>query len=170
MSTVRKYMGHIVPAGATHYAEKVGSWAAFYKVDICGEWVCWLAKQDTRWSYGGVPDDMLALPQEPETFVPVVGEECELTPHNAMWGFSNGETVRCTVVGLHLDWIVVVQEHCAPITTRLDKCDLAPVKSEREEIIDMAVFAMNDSIDDSQEGWAMALFDAGMLSLPGDKS
>ena len=35
------------------------------------------------------------------------------------------------------------------------------VKSERDMFLDTAINVMNDSIDDSQEGWALALYDNG---------
>jgi len=103
--------------------------AAFFKVDGSGEWVCWLARHDTRWSYGGIPDDMTELPQEPETFVPVVGEECE-------WRVCNEwETVKVNYIG---EWVTLIQvcDTEMAFNTKQNSGNGRPMKTDRERFIE----------------------------------
>jgi len=167
MSTVKTYKGHDVPEGSQRFREASGD---FYK-KVNGVVSYWLVALTDRWtvvsSCSTGWDEAEELPQEPEQFVPVVGEECTLNAHISPLAFSDDAPVSCLVVAIYKDWIVLAREGWPPMTARLKDCELSPVKSECEKVCELAVAGISGVVDEKTLNMIVGqLYDAGMLSMP----
>lgn len=119
-------------------------------------------------------------PQEPESKewdgegLPPIGCECEYKSDGHHDGFH-----WCIFQGLMSDGSYIIEYHhhtspsmttCCPFDPSLTK--FRPLKTDkekdREAFIEKAVEIMNSSIDDSQAGWAAALFDADFKAPEGE--
>ena len=160
MSTVRTYKGHDVPEGAVR---ALG--AIFYKVEdgvlLCQSMVsplddweesCWpdLESLDKE-----VDIEVIAIPQEPETFVPVVGEECEML-------ITRFEPVMPLFIG---DQVIVIEIASAEIAYNIREMDFRPIKTEREKVIEsLSGKICHPSVTEfTKEEVIGALYDLGKL-------
>ena len=159
MTIVKKWEGYDVPEKSKHYHK-----FNFYKVVPCGI-VCWVkVGNGDGWKRSSVyeceesliRDGAIELPQE--QFVPVVGEECEINL-DLKWQ----EVYIC---GKTKEGTFVFEDNRGYVDSSVTgTTKFRPIKTEREKVIEGAINIMNDSIDDSQEGWAVALYEAGMLTI-----
>lgn len=114
------------------------------------------------------------LPQEPEQFVPVVGEECEFNVHLES---NPASFVVVTVISIIEGRIYFYRKD-----QKLNSCggrviksnnyyhDFRPIKTEREKVINAALNGLTGEFD----GFVMdtvigQLYDAGMLVMPESK-
>jgi len=169
MTTVKTFKGHDVPAGATHYGPDTAEWSeGFYKLTN-GFWhathgvsLLWF-----RISNVVVRDDLIEIPQEPEQWVPVVGEECEY-----LFGFNPALTAAVKIKAVTDEYVIFVEtgkknEQVVPYI----KEKFNPVKTEREKIKEW-VESKIDCIEDFQFDQAIMInemLDLGCLVIPEDK-
>jgi len=90
---------------------------------------------------------------EPKEYKPEVGGLCEA--HFIHDGWCKRYYLGFTKRGEH-----VVESHDGSVSCH-PRSKVRPIKTEREEFIEKAIDVMNLSIDDSQQGWAEALYDNG---------
>lgn len=106
---------------------------------------------------------LLAKRPEPK-WVPEVGTEFEYCNTS-----RDDKYHLCFFVGYDADGDMVVQREdgLKGLKHKNFNLDFRPIKTQREEFIEKAIETMNNSIDDSQQGWAEALFDSGLFDLTG---
>lgn len=101
--------------------------------------------------------------------LPPVGVECEVTPHNNVWGFSTLETRPCSVIAYHADfaWIDLGLPG-VPVATRIDKVDFTPIRTpeqiaqqERLAAIEEMDAVFSSSFEGHRKDGLQALYDAG---------
>ena len=68
--------------------------------------------------------------------LPPVGTVCEVQAHNTIWGFKDCDAHICEVIATHGDnaWLKVDNQRL--ISTRFDKCDFRPLKTEKEKFVE----------------------------------
>lgn len=159
MGIVSTYKGHDVPEGSTHYAAQDGCWReGFYDVDEgkfrgteFGD--CW---GDSNMKRKG----LIELPQAPEQYMPKVGEECEMKDCSQKTGWR-----ECYIVGKTKDGIFVAEYQNGDVYA--EDGVFRPIKTLREKVIDQCLEIYHCgkySVD-----MAEALYDAGMLTMPGEE-
>ena len=171
MAIVKEFNGHKVPEGAKR-AYLDGEECRFLKKGISGEvlslvglaWVP-LPRRYNKW-----PKDSIELPQEQE-YIPKVGDSCEYT------AIRDGDGQYSAILaGIWYGCKKVIAFHDGHVWTSdngirpLKNTIFRPIKTEREKTVDAAIAVMNNSLDDSQQGWALALYDHGMLKMSGGES
>ena len=160
---VKTYKGLKVPEGATHYSDMTNE---FIKHDgqvhyhsITG-WVAIPLKYN-------LSPDMAELPQEPEQFVPKVGEECEMLI-NSWHPKGEWEKVTPLFIGGQL---IVVDIVSAEIAYNAKEMDFRPIKTERKRIEEW-VLSKIDCLEDFQLDQAIMItkmLDLGCLVIPESK-
>ena len=180
MNTVKEYKGYKVPDGATHYDEAHGvTIAAFAKLDDEGEWLWWVARGDHSWGYGSDANNIVELPQEPEAYMPKVGDSCEYTAIRDGDGqYSSilaGTWYECTkIIAFHDGCVWTSDNGIRPLKNTIFR----PIKTKREKVIGWHLVDMGY---DSEEFNFMAaeeslvfvtlssLFEGGHLVIPESK-
>lgn len=122
--------------------------------------------------------------------LPPVGCECNVTPHNTLWGFDSLDTRRVKVLGGYVgEFVWLMELHSdgsdsfSLITTRTDKVDFTPIKTaeqiaakERKFAIVSAVKDLEKTLDrfsncidssSAARGVIVAMIDAGYRKAPG---
>jgi len=174
MATVKVFKGHKVPEGAKR-AYLDGEECRFLKKGISGEvlslvglaWVP-LPRRYNKW-----PKDSIELPQEQEQeYIPKVGEECLVEYPYDDGCFKPFHGTKVTILGKCSGYYgeSVYAAHGSKGYIALTASGFRPLKTEREKTVDAAIAVMNNSLDDSQQGWALALYDHGMLKMSGGES
>ena len=151
---VKKYKGFDVPDGATYYNER---WGEFYKEEG-GRGFIYISHSDDWCSFDLEGNrnfrDSIVLPQEPEAYIPQVGEECEVL-------IIKWEPVMPLFVGQQ---VVVVEIATAEISYSISAMEFRPIKTERERVIE---FAMS-KWEEGTHGKVLLghLYDKGALKMP----
>ncbi len=73
----------------------------------------------------------------PEKWVPQVGEWCECRPHNDTWGFIGISVSFGSVRNFDGNYFWWRDYEGKYVTSRLDKVDFRPIKTDREVLIDI---------------------------------
>lgn len=149
-----KYKGKEVPEGATHYSKSI---ASFYKQEG-GKWCI----HDTNWILSRLCFEDLnleLLPKESQ-FTPEAGTWCECD-YPSKW-------TKVFVIGPNSESYTVIELQCGNTIAVGSIIEFRPLKTEREAFVDWACNVMNNSVDDSQEGWATALYDNGARIVEGE--
>lgn len=115
-----------------------------------GEWTMPLSSDHkesivTYWQYKAA----LAASQRPAwngEGVPPVGCECVVTPHNTMWGFSSVDDYTGRVLAYDGEDFWFVMLGGVKVTSRTDKVDFRPIKSEAEKKRDAFINAVLDDM------------------------
>jgi len=169
MTIVKKFKGYDVPEGATHYEAAKGLYKdAFAKKEPSGGWLWYMAGMSDVWSYAGDPlHNFVELPQEPETFMPKVGEECEFKSSTKSESWWEGLYVGPARDGLH----VVQETNGAGVYARKGFV-FRPLKTEREKVIEWALTQDCHPCDGmlSRTDFCGVLFDQGALKIPDSDS
>ena len=71
--------------------------------------------------------------------LPPVGCECVVTPHNTMWGFSSVDDYTGRVLAYDGEDFWFVMLGGVKVTSRTDKVDFRPIKSEADKKRDAAI-------------------------------
>ncbi|PCI53645.1 MAG: hypothetical protein COB36_11980 [Alphaproteobacteria bacterium] len=158
MTTVKEYKGRTVPEGATHYDENGD---LFYKETEKGllyeipSQSAWLETGNSR-EYNG--NHVKPIPQEPETFVPVVGEECEYSIQKS-GSFHRCKIVDIGEVGVYLDTLHLFMNVWAPY----EDVEFRPI-TDRQKVEEW----VNSKIDCNMDEAIMLakLLDLGCLVIP----
>lgn len=138
MTIVKTYKGYDVPEGATHYGAKTWDWTeAFYNMN---DHTCFLAGEDDKWDhFDNSRNDLIKLPQEPEQWMPEVGEECE-------WrGKSGGFWVKAKVSAIEFDTFVFWQDENSKYRPNkfeimeFSSVNVRPIKTKRERFIEQGI-------------------------------
>jgi len=161
MATVKTYKGHDVPEGAICFgAENEMFEACFYKdgfywaVNKPGWRVEYLAIKD--------PNYLENLPQEPEQFVPKVGEECEINL-DFKW-----QTVY--ICGKNKGGAFVFEDHRGYVDSSIAEITkFRPIKTEREKVIEWAVKEWKREDYPAIGNFFGSMYDLGALTLPESK-
>lgn len=98
-------------------------------------------------------ESWVLLCERPEWFVPEIGAWCECD-YPSKW-------TKVFVIGPNSESSTVIELQCGETISVGSIIEFRPLKTERESFIDWACNVMNNSVDDSQEGWATALYDNG---------
>ena len=171
MAIVKEFLGLKVPEGATSYLGNSEEYhTAFYK-ELGGS-VYYSLVPNGKWEKTAfpIPRDAVELPQEQE-YIPKVGDSCEYT------AIRDGDGQYSAILaGIWYGCKKVIAFHDGHVWTSdngirpLKNTIFRPLKTEREKTVDAAIAVMNNSLDDSQQGWALALYDHGMLKMSGGES
>ena len=176
----KKFKGHKVPQGATHYTEKGGDFFILLDQDPLDfvrpfpvhRIMFWTGE---KWSEGTMDGEvkMIALPQEPEAYMPKIGEECECLPHNDMWGFK-GISVSVGriehISGDHFWWFSHTES--LNVISRLDKADFRPIKTESEKVVQWTKASIRNEFGEevlTHESMFGYLHKIGALTIPESK-
>jgi hypothetical protein len=141
-----------IPEGATHKMN--GSFYIKKEPDFWGIQagrIPVMAWDGATWHEVFLNEDAPLVEIEAEPYKPVVGGYCEIL---------DGNWHKAFFVGYDEDGYYVFRS-CGTlmnIDPREDR--VRPIKTKREQFVEKAIEVMNNSIDDSQQGWAEALYDA----------
>ena len=141
-----------IPEGATHKMN--GSFYIKKEPDFWGIQagrIPVMAWDGVAWHEVFLNDDAPLVEIEAEPYKPVVGGYCELL--DGIWN-------KAFFVGYDEDGYYVFRYGGSLASLNPKETKLRPIKAEREQFIERAIEVMNKSIDDSQQGWAEALYDA----------
>lgn len=173
---VKKYKGHDVPEGATHYGANTRDYVeGFYDADSN----FWRLPHDNIWMKTNVVSDrsdLIELPQEPEQYMPKVGEGCEYTAIRDGDGqYSSilaGTWYECTkIIAFHDGCVWTSDNGIRPLKNTIFR----PIKTEREKVIGWHLVNMGyDSDEFNFEGAEESLvfitlsllFKGGHLAIP----
>ncbi len=138
-------------------------WIEDLKPDSCGDFSGWYRLAGEKWvicsgkGFWNRNDDEnghIRIHRKPEPeYMPKVGEWCEVRIANSWTKVRfHGECERVGYYVFYTDTFVYRE---------IKPSEFRPIKSDRDVFIDRAVVVMNASIDDSQKGWAEAIYDNG---------
>lgn len=114
-----------------------------------------LVINDTAW---------VLLCERPKEFIPEIGDWCECL--DTTWAHPQWRKCKPRFIGSKK--IIYDTEYEEESYTFAHNLKFRPLKTEREAFIDWACNVMNNSVDDSQEGWATALYDNGARIVEGE--
>ena len=177
MATVKKWEGNDVPEGATHYSPSgINGKGTFYKLsddesEVKYYW-CFASLSDHYWSLAdrGLGNDLIELPQEPEQFVPKVGEACEYTAINSHNGeysaVEAGRWYECKeIIAFHGGFVWTSDNGLRLLSNTLFR----PIKTEREKVIEWAVKEWKREDYPAIGNFFGSMYDLGALTLPESK-
>lgn len=131
MTTVKKYKGHDVPDGATHYSllsneflKWTGSSNNLHH-NINGRWIAIPFRHTLN-------STDIELPQEPEQWMPEVGAWCEVESD------THGEHKKAFYVGLSADGSHIFDVEQKWLWRLDTSMHVRPIKTERERFIEQA--------------------------------
>lgn len=102
--------------------------------------------------------------------LPPVGCECVVTPHNTAWGFSSVDDYTGRVLAYDGEDFWFVMLGGVKVTSRTDKVDFRPIKSEADKKRDVAVEAMNSMWNINSKMHCESIYDAiAAGKIPGVK-
>jgi len=172
MTIVKTYKGHDVPEGATHYAPKqTGYMEGFYKIIEGNVSFCAVGKSGSSFRSAsdfilGRESCLIKLPQEPEQYMPKVGDECEYVINDSdSW-------YKCQIFDIGQ---VGIYMYCHHFDTSdymyqwVRKATVAfrPIKTEREKVIEWAMDKVCEPLNILDDSKAMGhLYDLGALKIP----
>ncbi len=155
-----------------NYSAPAGWYWHWLGSDPCGEWKLFSA---VYFSIG--QSDWLAAQSKSEAPVwngeglPPVGLQCICTPHNSTWGFPAVSDYTGHVLAYDADYFWWHDGSVIRITSRTDKVDFMPIKSEAERRRESAIDELRDLIESSDAdgynygGLAAVIYDAGWRKL-----
>lgn len=174
MAIVKKYKGHNVPSGATHYSDgDAFHEEGFYKIEGVRTLFSGVQAKYKEWSETtGVRRGNL-LPQEPDQFMPKVGEECEYNVEQPHLAPCFNKVTVIAIIGKRIyfyDNTDDLQENGGrEIYNTVKYLDhFRPIKTEREKVIEWA-YEATSSYGTILDGVLGTLFDLGALTIPESK-
>ncbi|PCI53644.1 MAG: hypothetical protein COB36_11975 [Alphaproteobacteria bacterium] len=164
---VKTYSGHNVPEGATRFrGDSVTHHPFFLKYEDGRQYSHAIPVDKFDWKKdSNTWSDLIELPQEPETFVPVVGEECEIKSNN---NWNPIDILAVTAQHVIFNEIGKENEQIVYLLNR----KFRPIKTEREKVIEWALKQDCPPCDGmlSRTDFCGELFDLGALKIPETKS
>jgi len=158
MSTVKTYQGHDVPEGATGFIAGTGLKISLFVKDgffVRTDSFAW--KADESPETNGPIEELPQEPQEPEQYIPVVGEECE--------ALLEGEWLYAEALKHHASSGAIAFDFGDCLKW---SADFRPIKTKREKIKEW-VESKIDCTEDFQMDQAIMInkmLDLGCLVIP----
>lgn len=156
MTTVKTYKGHDVPEGATHFSgvgdlfyRDTGMWNYWSPVELCWRPSCNSVETDD--------ERCVRLPQNPEAYMPKVGEEC-------LW-FSDKTQVwtHTKLIAIHESSAWLEGEAVVSIDYSYEQ--FRPIKTEREKTEQWA-FDQWLAYNGTMNTFCGHLYNLGALTIP----
>ncbi|MBL4800203.1 MAG: hypothetical protein JKY50_22635 [Oleispira sp.] len=170
MSIVKKFKGHDVPEDAQYFREDCKSYhPLFIKNEDGYQYRIAIPVSRHKWRLDANEyDNLIELPQEPEAFVPVVGECCESL--NSC--LAHPEWQEVYICGKTRAGDFVFEDNCGYVDSSITaSTKFRPIKTEREKFMGKVAEAICGAtvaqLDEKSNAKRIAgiIFDAGLANV-----